>query len=164
MSIHRKSEGEKLVFLGQASNKGYLLQVLKIILFLFFSTSAYSDNQKPYAPETLENVTIVSAEQAIDMILSTPGLTVIDARKAAEFHKGHIEGAINLLNTTFKEEDLKNVSPDKSRPILFYCNGIRCLRSSDAIKKARQWGYSNLIWFRGGWNEWSDKGLPAVSQ
>jgi rhodanese-related sulfurtransferase len=132
-----------------------------IILALFSST--LSAEQKPHAPEAIEGTIIVNAEEAIDLILNNPDLIVIDARKKTEYVKGHIEGAINMLNTQMKAEDLENVAADKSRAILFYCNGTRCMRSADAIRKAKSWGYTNLIWFRGGWKEWTDKRLPVVT-
>lgn len=131
-----------------------------IILVLF--SSILSAEEKPHAPEVIQGTIIVNAEQAIDLILNNPDLIVIDARKKTEYVKGHIEGAINMLNTKMKAEDLDKVATDKTRAILFYCNGTRCMRSADAIKKAKSWGYTNLIWFRGGWKEWTDKRLPVV--
>lgn len=139
------------------------IRIRFIIILLLFS-SGLSAEEKPYAPENIEGVTIVTAEQAIDLILENPELIVIDARKKTEFVKGHIEGAINMLNTTMKRGDLEKVAPDKSRPVLFYCNGTRCMRSTDAIQKAKKWDYTNLIWFRGGWKEWTDKRLPVVTE
>lgn len=134
--------------------------IILCISVLFSST--LPAELKPYAPENIQGVTIVSAEEAIEMILADPDLIVIDSRKKTEYLKGHIEGAINLLNTKLKPEDLERISPDKSREILFYCNGTRCLRSSDSINKVKIWGYTNLIWFRGGWKEWTEKRLPVV--
>ena len=139
----------------------YQRTILLCISVLFSSTLAAE--QKPYAPESILDVRIVSAEEVIDMILANPDLTVIDSRKRTEYMKGHIEGAINILNTRLNREELERISPDKSSSILFYCNGTRCLRSSDSINKAKEWGYSQLIWFRGGWKEWSDKRLPVVT-
>ena len=130
-------------------------------VFLLFSTTVLAE-EKPYAPESIQDVVIVSAEQAIEMILSTPELLVIDSRKKTEYLKGHIEGSINILNTQLEREGLERIAPDKTKAILFYCNGVRCLRSTDSINKARSWGYTNLIWFRGGWKEWTDKRLPVV--
>ncbi len=126
-------------------------------------SSALIAEQKPYAPENIKEVTIVSAEEVVELILARPDLVIIDSRKKTEYQKGHIEGAINILNTQLKPEDLERVSPDKSGEILFYCNGTRCLRSADSIKKAKSWGYNKLIWFRGGWKEWTDKRLPVVT-
>ena len=141
--------------------QAYLRIIFASISILF--SSALSAEQKPYAPENIKDVMIVSAEEVIELILARPDLIVIDSRKKTEYQKGHIEGAINILNTRLKPEDLERVSPDKSTEILFYCNGSRCLRSTDSIKKAKSWGYSNLIWFRGGWKEWTDKRLPVVT-
>ena len=129
---------------------------------MMFSSTLFAE-QKPHAPETIQDVTIVSAEEVIEMILADPELTVIDSRKKTEYLKGHIEGAINILNTRLSREELERIVPDKSKAILFYCNGTRCMRSSDSIKKAKAWGYQQLIWFRGGWKEWSDKRLPVVT-
>jgi len=131
-----------------------------IILVLFSST--LSAEEKPHAPEVIQGAITVAAEEAIDLILNNPDLIVIDARKKTEYVKGHIEGAINMLNTKMKAEDLEKVATDKTGAILFYCNGTRCMRSADAIRKAKSWGYTNLIWFRGGWKEWTDKRLPVV--
>ncbi len=137
---------------------------VKLIFILLLFSSSLSAEEKPYAPENIEGTVIVTAEEAIDLILENPDLIVIDARKKTEFVKGHIEGAINMLNTKMKREDLEKVSPDKSGPILFYCNGTRCKRSTDAIRKAKKWDYTNLIWFRGGWKEWTEKRLPVVTE
>ena len=136
--------------------------IFLIILMLF--SSMLSAEEKPHAPEAIQGAIIVNAEQAIDLILNNPDLIVIDARKKTEYVKGHIEGAINMLNTKMKAEDLDKIATDKTRAILFYCNGTRCMRSADAIRKAKSWGYTNLIWFRGGWKEWTDKRLPVVTE
>ena len=140
----------------------FIKSVIVFISVLF--SSVLMAELKPYAPDNIEHVKIVSAEQVVNILLSNPDLVVIDSRKKTEYLKGHIEGAINILNTRLKAEDLKRISPDKSRALLFYCNGIRCLRSSDSINKAKSWGYTNLIWFRGGWKEWTDKRLPVVTE
>ena len=121
-------------------------------------------DSKPYAPESIDGAVIVTAEEAVELILDTPGMLVIDSRKKAEYLKGHIEGAVSLLNTEMTEQDFLAIAPDKDAAILFYCNGVRCLRSTDAIGKARNWGYRNLIWFRGGWKEWTEKRLPVVTE
>jgi len=135
---------------------------LLLSLFLLFSSSLFAD-EKPYAPESLPGVVIVSAEEVVEMILSRPDLVIIDSRKKTEYTKGHIEGAVNLLNTSMDPGYMESLCPDKTRSIVFYCNGVRCLRSSDAIQKAMEWGYKNVFWFRGGWKEWADKRLPVIT-
>ena len=149
-------------FFTLAKHETMRRRTILLCLSALFSSTLLA-GQKPYAPESIPEVRIVSAEEVIDLVLSNPDLIIIDSRKKTEYLQGHIEGAINILNTRLNREELERLSPDKSSSILFYCNGTRCLRSSDSIKKAKEWGYSKLIWFRGGWKEWSDKRLPVVT-
>lgn len=118
--------------------------------------------EKPLAPTHIPGATSLTAETAVELILSTPELVVIDARKQEEFAAGHIEGAVSMLNTTMTPESLASVVPDKDTPILFYCNGERCMRSTEATNKALGWGYTTVYWFRGGWKEWTEKQMPIA--
>jgi len=142
---------------SQAKRLGYGLSAATVL----FCCNLMAE-QKPFAPETIQGVSIVSAEQVVELILSQPDLIVIDSRKQTVFQNGHIEGAINLPNTKLTQEVFTQLVPDKTNSIIFYCNGTRCLRSSDSIYKAKAWGYSNLLWFRGGWSEWMEKLLPVI--
>ncbi len=114
------------------------------------------------APPAIDGAMNLTAEQVITLILTTPDLVIIDARKRSEYIKGHIQGAVNLLNSQMDETTLASYASSKNVALLFYCNGPRCMRSSDAVQKALGWGYRNIFWFRGGWNEWSEKRLPVV--
>jgi rhodanese-related sulfurtransferase len=134
--------------------------MLLLIAAPLFTPQAWAD--KPIAPVFIEGATSLSAEEVVQLILTEPRLVVIDSRKEEEYAKGHIEGAISLLDTDMDEEALATTVNGKETPLLFYCNGIRCLRSSNATQKALEWGYSNLYWFRGGWLEWQDKRLPMA--
>ena len=130
--------------------------------FLLFSIHANGE-EKPAAPDSIEGAVTVSAEEVIKLIFSNPGIVVIDSRKNTEYLKGHIEGAVNILNTVLTPESLEKYARDKSAAVLFYCNGTRCMRSADSVKKALSWGYSNVFWFRGGWKEWTDKRFPVIT-
>jgi rhodanese-related sulfurtransferase len=137
--------------------------MILICILVFFSHSA-SAVEKPYAPENIPGATRVSAEEVVDLILSNPDMLIIDSRKKTEYLKGHIEGAINILNTELARGDLEIIAPDRTQAVLFYCNGARCLRSTDSINKALGWGYTNIYWFRGGWEEWTEKRLPVITE
>ncbi len=142
-------------------------KLLPVILFtslpFFVFTNSFADD-KPFAPEAIEGVVILTAEAAIEMILDNPDMAIIDSRKKLEYVKGHIEGAVSLLDTEMTEHDLEYIVTNKESAILFYCNGVRCLRSSNAIVKVQNWGYSHIYWIRGGWKEWSKKRLPVVTE
>ena len=117
--------------------------------------------EKPFAPDNVAGTTRVTAEKVVDLA-ALPDLVIIDNRHAEEFTKGHIEGAINLLDTDLRQTDVARLAPRLDTPLLFYCNGERCLRSSHAAKMAAGWGYTRIYWFRGGWQEWLDKQLPIT--
>lgn len=117
---------------------------------------------KPIAPDSVPGTTRVSAEQAVELILANPRMVIIDSRHAEEFAKGHIDGAVNLLDTDTSPETLAKHLAGKDAPVLLYCNGERCLRSSNAAKTAVNAGYKKVYWFRGGWMEWVEKKMPIA--
>lgn len=114
------------------------------------------------APQRIDGVEHLNAEQVVALILKQEALVIIDARRHEEYAKGHIEGATHLFEATMAPETLARHVPHPDTPLLFYCNGVQCLRSSNAAIKARDWGYRNIYWFRGGWNEWRDNQLPVA--
>jgi rhodanese-related sulfurtransferase len=135
--------------------------IKKILLLSFLSVlSSLSFAEKPLAPATLDGATLVTAEEVIELITGSDNVVVIDARRDEEYEKGHIETAITLLDSKMTELNLSSHAFLKETPIVFYCNGIRCLRSYNASVKALSWGYTNVYWFRGGWKEWTAKDLP----
>lgn len=134
---------------------------LALTLFLLhLAFPALAD--KPLAPDSVPGTTRVSAEQAVELILANPKMVIIDSRHAEEFAKGHIEGALNLLDTDTSPETLARHLAGKDAPMLLYCNGERCLRSSHAAKIAVDLGYKKVYWFRGGWKEWVEKQMPIT--
>lgn len=130
------------------------------LLLLSFCTTALAE--KPVAPQSVPGTTRVGAEQVVELILSNPKLKVIDSRHSEEYAKGHIEGAISLLDSEMTPALLAKHVAGKDAPVLFYCNGERCLRSSNAARKAVAWGYAKVYWFRGGWQEWVEKKMPVT--
>lgn len=132
------------------------------IFLLHFAFPALAD--KPLAPDSVPGTTRVSAEQSVELILANPRLVIIDSRHVEEFAKGHIEGAINLLDTDTTPETLAIHLASKNVPMLLYCNGERCLRSSNAAKTAVTAGYKKVYWFRGGWMEWAEKKMPIATK
>jgi rhodanese-related sulfurtransferase len=135
---------------------------LPLLAALMIYTLPQARAEKPFAPDRIDGVTIVDAAGVIELIYSMPELTIIDSRLVSEYEKGHIEGALHLLDTDMSEQTLTRIVRDHDLPILFYCNGERCLRSANAIEQAISYGYSNLYWFRSGWQEWLDLELPIT--
>jgi len=136
------------------------MRSLAALLLLCLAVPAIAD--KPLAPQTIPGTVTVDAERAVLLIQATPHLVIVDSRLSEEHAKGHIPGAVNLLDTEMTEAALSRIAPDRDTPLLFYCNGERCLRSSNAAVHAATWGYRTIYWFRGGWQEWLHKELPIA--
>ena len=84
---------------------------------------------------------------------------VFDVSAIADFEKGHIAGAKNIV--------LSQVSPDnkllakaKDQPVVLVCRtGIQ---SADAAKKLVKAGFAKIFWLDGGVAAWQQADLPLV--
>ena len=127
------------------------------MVFAAFSQPLFASDD---SSTTNSGVSIIDAEQLIELYDKYSNLVIIDSRKTVGYEKGFIEGAINLPDTKTSPSTLSSLAKDKSTPIVFYCNGVKCGRSETAAKIAQKAGYKNIYWFRGGWEEWIAKGYP----
>ena len=113
-------------------------------------------------PEQIAGTTKVTAEDVIALVEKHEDLVIIDARTRKDNAAGWIEGAVSLPDTETDPAALAANIPSKSTPVLFYCNGVKCGRSVKSSKLAVAEGYTNIFWFRGGWGEWTAKGMPIA--
>lgn len=116
------------------------------------------------APERIEGVSRVDAETLIELASERPDLVVIDARMRDDRRHGYVEGSVSLPDIETNCKTLAEQVPSLTTPVLFYCNGVKCFRSADAVKVARSCGYRNIYWFRGGFEEWISKGYPYLTE
>lgn len=138
------------------------IQLRLCTLLLMFCVVPIVWADKPVAPDSISGITTVTTDQSIKLILNDPELIVIDARLIEEYRKGHIEGAVHLVDRDVTKTRLAKILPNSATPVLFYCNGPRCLRSSRAAKKAQKHGYSRIYWYRDGWADWIKNELPIA--
>lgn len=95
-------------------------------------------------PEGEKNMTYTSItmEEAKDIFQNNGDYVILDVRRADEFAKGHIPGAINLANEKILQ-DKPDALPDFEQTIYVYCRSGR--RSKEAADKLVQMGYTNII-------------------
>lgn len=80
-------------------------------------------------------------------------MTIIDARDAGQFAKGHIPGAVNIEWRKVLEQRAKI---PKDKMVLIYCNtGSLSAQAGFALRVA---GYENVRILQGGYEEWKAKG------
>ena len=141
-------------------NSGCTLKLCAFVSIMVLSVNVFAGEK--LAPESIGGTKRVTAEELVELVTKTPNMVVIDARKASDRESaGWIEGSIGLPNYDTNAQSLAKNIPTKQTPVLFYCNGVKCGRSVESARKAVSLGYKNIYWFRGGWEEWTEKGMPV---
>jgi rhodanese-related sulfurtransferase len=93
-------------------------------------------------PTTLPGGKVISAEEGQAQVGKA---RFYDMRKAINFGKGHIKGAVALPYT-------------ENAPIVFYSDGPSGWKSYKAAVFAIKAGHKNVMWMRGGVTDWTAKG------
>lgn len=137
---------------------------LSLLLFVLLTTLAAEAAVPPRTPEIIPGSTRVDAEELIGLVERLPRLVIIDSRIRGDRKQGYLEGSLSLPDTETDCASLTHLVPDHARPVLFYCNGVKCGRSGHAVAIATACGYSNIYWFRGGFQEWLAKGYPYLQE
>ncbi len=132
---------------------------LPISIFLLTLSVIFgaADADEYLSPETIDGSTRIDAEALIELAGEHDDLVIIDSRIQADRHQGFITGSISLPDTETNCASLIPLIHRKETAIVFYCNGPKCRRSDRAVIIARDCGYKNIFWFRGGFEEWKKK-------
>ncbi len=111
------------------------------------------------SPTAVDGATTVSVDEAVELF--DQGAVFVDVRKASDVDAGTVPGAVHLdVNTGLTAESLAEVA-GTSDPVVFFCNGVSCLRSSDACVMAVEWGYTTVYYLRDGYPAWEAAGYPV---
>lgn len=125
-----------------------------------------------FTPAEVRGVQRVNARQALE--LASKGARLIDVRTEKEFKLRSARGAILV---PYGEKSLKAIDFDpaldnfgglvklnlpKNEPVVFFCNGAECWKSYKASIVARDSGFTQVYWLRGGMPEWVAQGLPTT--
>lgn len=132
---------------------------------LFFGSAAMAET-----PDSLKGASLVDAVKAKSLM--DAGVTAVDARVANEYAEAHIKGAISVpykeksakavdFDASLDNIDLSKLPADKSKGVLFYCNGADCWKGYKAAVAAIKTGYKTVYWLRLGLPEWKAKGYPV---
>jgi rhodanese-related sulfurtransferase len=143
---------------------------MKWLLCTVLGAAAMGAATAAETPSSLAGVKIVGAEEVKKML--DAGVPVIDTRVAAEYAEKTIKGAQSVpykeksakeagFDPSMDQFDLAKLPSDKAAPLVFFCNSGECWKSYKASVVAQKAGYKKIHWFRGGFPEWSQKGLPT---
>ena len=134
----------------KTSFKPFFLLTLLLLFRLAFADDYLS-------PESIEGSTTIDAESLIQLAQEHNNLVVIDSRIRSDRRQGYIANSVSLPDTDTNCSSLFHLIDRKNTATVFYCNGTKCQRSDNAIKTAKECGYTNIYWFRGGLEEWINK-------
>jgi rhodanese-related sulfurtransferase len=123
--------------------------------------SAGAGGESYLSPDTIDGTRKIDAEELIELVSQNENPVIIDSRIRSDRKLGYIPGSISLPDTDTRCESLAQAIPQKSSPVVFYCNGPRCRRSDNAVVIAADCGYSNIYWFRGGIEAWRAGNYPV---
>lgn len=123
--------------------------------FLFFQ-SVHAAEEAPASVAGAKTVGVAEAKALYDK-----KALFVDARNNSDWEGGRVAGAVHLeLKSGLTKESLaKHAKPGD--PIVFYCNGVKCMVSANAIEKVKPWGYTNLFYLREGFPAWKAAKYPV---
>jgi rhodanese-related sulfurtransferase len=124
-------------------------------------------------PTSLPGAKVISAAEAKALIAQ--GVPVYDVRVEDEYKNAHVPSAqsVPYKEGSAKEVDfdraddqfaLNKLPKDKNAPFIMYCDGTICWKSYKSAVMAIEAGWKNVYWFRGGFPEWKEAGMPVIAR
>lgn len=139
------------------------------VLVVLFAVAAMAMAGEVPTPTELEGVNILPAIK-VRSYVDKEDMQVFDMRKALNFGKGHLPGAVSLPYKWTKkghpaqregEFDMAKLPADKSQNIMFHSDGPNGWKSYYASMAAKEAGYKNVFWMREGFAGWKDNGFTV---
>lgn len=113
------------------------------------------------APLHVKGVITINTEEAKVKWLN--GVKFFDPRTPSDYKLGHIPKAINISRTDPSVYNRQNIEAHfaKDEPVVIYCNGPSCLKSSRTSAELIKMGYEEVYYYREGFPDWSFEGHPV---
>jgi PQQ-dependent catabolism-associated CXXCW motif protein len=94
----------------------------------------------------------------VDVLEGQHPQTIVKARYISYGGRG---GSFNdQVQTALANELNQLTNGRKDFPIVFFCFGVQCWESYNAVLRAWNAGYRNVYWYRGGLTAWQQAGFP----
>lgn len=88
------------------------------------------------------------------------GVTLVEALGPRYYEDAHLPGAINLPHDQV-DELAGSLLPDLGAQIVVYCANTACQNSVIAARRLTQLGYTNVLDYEAGKQDWIEAGLPT---
>lgn len=95
----------------------------------------------------------------LTQLINRENALLVDVSAAAEFEKGHIPGARNVVMSQFDPEN-KDLAKARELPVALVCRtGQGSAQAAQRLKKA---GFAKVFWLEGGIAAWKEAQMPLV--
>ena len=132
-----------------------LFYMVLIVVFVFGFVSIAAASDFPYRKDYPGIPTIDS----YDLFASykSGNVVIVDVRSKIEYEVIHPDGAVHIpiSKKGFVNNVKALIAKNPGKKIAFYCNGITCLKSYKAAKKAKEAGLTNCYAFDAGIPVWA---------
>ena len=125
-----------------------------------------------HTPTTIPGGRTILASDLYDAIRGDRPPVVIDVLGGDVERRRGLPGAIHMgdsigkgrigvdMRDLFRAALEKLTGGDKDKPLIFYCLSAQCWLSYNAALRAIAAGYTNVHWFRGGFEAWKELRYP----
>lgn len=107
-----------------------------------------------------ERWSILNADDVLEHLRNGTAI-IIDARNPERYRNGHIEGALNIPQSTFEESflEMRDFLP---RELLYiaYCDASACSESIYVLIQMHEFGFRELALYEQGWLDWVNQDYP----
>jgi rhodanese-related sulfurtransferase len=106
----------------------------------------------------------VKREELKGMLDRNDAYYLINVLAPGEFEKAHIPGSYNIpvADRNFIEKAERRIG-DKDAKIIVYCADFACSASPNAVKRLADAGFTHVVNFEGGVQDWREAGYPLQS-
>ena len=89
-------------------------------------------------------------------------LVIIDARGHEAYDKEHIPEALSIPSDHLGRDISKSYGKDTT--FVTYCTDLECTAISVAANKLEKYGYTNVLEYKAGIEDWKTRGYPTVKK
>jgi rhodanese-related sulfurtransferase len=86
-------------------------------------------------------------------------LVLVEALPAPHYADAHLRGALNLPPDQV-DQLAPSLLPNQAATIIVYCSNHACMTSHRVAQRLAQLGYTTVLRYVGGKQEWLEAGLP----
>ncbi len=106
----------------------------------------------------------ITRDELRQMMEQNGDLTLVEVLGPQYYKKYHLPGASNVpVGDEHFEEAIQKAAPDKSKPIVVYCQNEECPASAKAARRLDAMGYQKVYDYEAGKEDWKEAGFETES-